>query len=348
MTPRRAPLASLLAGALALGLAAPPAASARILYQPSRPAEVDGDALAGPRGLNPDALVRGEDAAYQAYMRGKRAFEANDFDRALVDLTDALRLLPDEAPYARSRGSIAMWMIRCHGARYSLRGDLGELDREVVLLDAYTSRLDGIAAGAEDHQAKAALIEARRIEITRERERVSGEHGDVDTQIDRSVRGDYEGAVTTTWEPRVEDLAWYRRRDDPRPKGEQIDEIDPIKREAEGPGRRAGTGLIAGGAASLGVGLGALGVMAAGMARGSGAESFSEGQTPAERREQIGRGVSGNTMSIAGAAVGSAAVIAGAVLIGVGVKRRRAESRRLSISPAAGRHGGGVSMTVRF
>lgn len=359
MTRRRAPLVSFLAGAIALGLAAPPVAAARILWpsapkaavadDPTAAAPTTDDPLAGPTGLLPDALVRGEETAYQAYMRGKRAFEANDFDRALVDLADALRLLPDEAPYARSRGSIAMWMIRCHGARYALRGDLGELDREVVLLDAYAARLDSIAANAEDRDAKAALVEARRREIASERERVSGEHGDVDTQIDKSVRGEYEGTVASTWEPRVEDLAWYRRRDDPRPKGRQADDLEPDKREiGEAQGRRAGTGLIAAGAVVLGTGIGALAVMAAGMARASKAESFSDQQTPAERREQIGRGVSGNTMSVAGAVVGSVAVITGAVLVGVGVKKRRAESKRVSISPSASRRGGGVFVMVRF
>jgi hypothetical protein len=353
VTRNRVSASSPIVGLLVVGLAVP--THARAAGQPvatakaTVPEAAEGDPLAGPTGLDPHALVRGEDAAYQAYMRGKRAFEANDFDRALVDLGDALKLLPDEAPYARSRGSIAMWMIRCHGVRYLLRGDLAELDREVVLLDAYAARLDAIAANAEDRAAKAALVEARRVEIASERQRVSGEHGDVDTQIDRSLRGEYAGVVAATWVPRVEDLAWYRRRDDPRPKGKQADDLEPETRVDDDPrGRRPGTGLIASGAIVLGVGLGALTVMAVGMARAKQAETFEAEQTPNERRDQIGRGLSGNAMAAAGAAVGATAVVAGVVLVAVGAKRRRADAKRVSFTPTAGPRGGGASIKVRF
>lgn len=328
---------------------AQPGAVAEVAPMPPPDTAAPGDPLAGPTGLDPHALVRGEEAAYQAYMRGKRAFEANDFDRALVDFGDALRQLPDEAPYARSRGSVALWMVRCHGALYGLRGELTELDREVELLDAYATRLDAIAADTDDRAAKSALVDARREEIIKERARVSGEHGDVDTQLDRSVRGEYEGVVASTWAPRVEDLAWYRRRDDPRPRGAQVNEVDPqAKKTDEGPRRRKGTGLIAGGAVALGVGVGALAVMGAGMARASAAESFSPTQTPAARREQIGRGMAGNTMAIAGAVTGGVAVLAGAVLVGIGVRKRKADRPQVSIAPGGGRRGVSVSLSVRF
>jgi hypothetical protein len=307
------------------------------------------DPLRGPTGLDPDALVRGEEAAYAAYMRGKRAFEANDFDRALVDFGDALRLLPDAAPYARSHGSVAMWIVRCHGARYGLRGEAAELDRELEILAAYASRLDAIATDAEDRAAKAELVEARRAEIEGEQARISGEHGDVDTQLDRSVRGEYGGVVVSTWAPRIEDLAWYRRRDDPRPRGRQNDEVDPEAQPDAAPdGPRRGTGMIAAGAVALGVGAAALGVMAAGMARARAAESFPDVQTPAARRGQIERGTTGNAMAVAGAVTGGVAVLAGAVLVGLGVKRRRADAPRVAIVPAAGRRTGSVTLTVRF
>jgi hypothetical protein len=106
--------------------------------------------------------------------------------------------------------------------------------------------------------------------------------------------------------------------------------------------------MIAAGAVALGVGAAALGVMAAGMARARAAESFPDVQTPAARRGQIERGTTGNAMAVAGAVTGGVAVLAGAVLVGLGVKRRRADAPRVAIVPAAGRRTGSVTLTVRF
>jgi len=307
------------------------------------------DVLAGPTGLDPHALVKGEEAAYQAYMRGQRSFESNDFDKALVDFGDALRQLPDQKEYARSRGSVALWIARCHGQRYGLRGDAAELDLEVAVLDAYAQRIESIAAGADDLAAKQALVDQRKQEIDAEKQRISGQHGDVDTQIDKSVRGEYDGVVASTWAPRVEDLAWYRRRDDPRPRGSQSDDIEPEKKIVpEQVGPRKGTGMIAAGAVSLGVGVAALAVMGAGMARSSKAESFAMEQTPGERRDQIERGNVGNAMAVGGAVAGSVLVITGAVLVAIGAKKRKADPPRAEVSGAFGRRMAGISVRVRF
>lgn len=308
------------------------------------------DVLAGPRGLDPDRLVKGEEAAYQAYMRGKRAHEGADFDAALVAFGDALRLLPDERPYARSRGSLALWIAQCHAQIYGLRGDLEALAAERTVLEAYAARLGEIATDATDRSAKQALVDARMKEIDAERQRVSGEHGDADAQIDRSLRGDYEGVTASSWAPRVEDLAWYRRRDDPRARSRQADDVDPQPQVVvtDEPGRRKGTGLIAGGAVALGVGVAALAVMGAGMARARAAESFSPTQSPDDRRQQISQGLSGNAMAVSGAVAGAVFVVAGAVMVGIGAKRRRADVPSVAVSPSVSRRHAGISLQVRF
>ncbi len=307
-----------------------------------------GDPLAGPRGLDPDALVAGEDAAYRSFMRGKRSFEGNDFDAALLAFGDALRQLPDERPYAKSRGALALWSARCHGQLYGLRGDTTALDREVELLQSYAARLGDIARDATDRAAKQALVDTRLQQIADERARIAAEHGAVDEQIDRSLRGEYAGVDTKEWQPRVEDLAWVRRPDDPRPKGKQDHDDEDARRkqeeQAEARTRKPGTGLIAGGAVALGIGVAALAVMGAGMARAHAAEDFSPTQTPDDRRAQIGRGIAGNAMSITGAVAGGVLVVTGAVLVGLGVKKRR----NTSLAPTASRRGAGVSLTVRF
>jgi hypothetical protein len=307
------------------------------------------DVLAGPTGLDPHALVRGEDAAYQSYMRGQKAFEANDYDKALVELGDALRHLPDQKEYARSRGSIALWIAKCHGQLYGLRGDAAQLDLELAVLDAYAGRIETIAKDADDLAAKQALVDRRKQEIAAEKQRISGEHGDVDTQIDKSVKGEYAGFEASTWAPRVEDLAWYRRPDDPRPKGDQSDDIEPEKKVVpQQTGPRKGTGMIAGGAVALGIGVAALAVMGAGMARAKGAESFPIDQTPMQRRNQIENGNVGNAMAVGGAVAGAVLVITGAVLVAIGAKKRRADVPRAEVSGSFGRRMAGVSVRVRF
>jgi hypothetical protein len=337
--------------ALALGLAvAAPASAAEppAIAEPPVGAPAT-DPLAGPRGLDPDRLVAGEEAAYRSFMRGKQAFEANDYDTALVAFADALRQLPDERPYARSRGALALWSARCHGQLYGLRGETSSLDREQALLDGYLARVDAIAQDADDLAAKRALVDQRLQQIAEERTRIAGEHGAADEQIDRSLRGEYDGVDATAWQPGVEDLAWVRRRDDPRPRIEQDRDDEQARQQLHDAEpkrtRKPGTGMIAGGAVALGVGIAALAVMGAGMARAHGAESFPATQSPEQRREQIGRGLTGNAMAIAGAVTGGVALVAGAVLIGLGVKQRR---RATSLAPTASRRGAGLSLMVRF
>lgn len=306
------------------------------------------DPLAGPRGLDPDRLVAGEEAAYRAYMRGKKAFEANDYDGALVAFGDALRQLPDELPYAKSRGALALWSARCHGQLYGLRGDVAALDRETELLQAYLARIDAIARDADDETAKRALVDQRLQQIGAERARIASEQGNTDEQIDRSLRGEYEGVDATQWQPSVADLAWVPRPDDPRPKGKQDQDDEDARQKQlqqnDARKRKPGTGLIAGGAIALGIGVAALAVMGAGMARAHAAEDFSATQTPDERRAQIGRGLAGNDMAIAGAIAGGVGVITGAVLVGLGAKKRR----NATVTPTASRRGAGLSLSVRF
>ncbi|MBC8067221.1 MAG: hypothetical protein IAG13_02715 [Deltaproteobacteria bacterium] len=82
------------------------------------------------------------------------------------------------------------------------------------------------------------------------------------------------------------------------------------------------------------------------MARAHAAESFAADQGPQARRDQIARGIAGNAMSIAGAVTGGVAVVTGAVLLGLGVKKRR--NANAAVVPHASRRGGGLWLTVRF
>lgn len=132
-----------------------------------------------------------------------------------------------------------------------------------------------------------------------------------------------------------------------------------------------GTGMIAGGAVAAGLGLGGLGVLAAGAVIGKRADEDYDavivacqmGCTTEQREarddelaELEKRGRTGNALTITGAIVGPVLLITGGVLIGLGIKRRqeakaaREEQLRksLGVVPTAGRNFTGLVVTGRF
>lgn len=111
---------------------------------------------------------------------------------------------------------------------------------------------------------------------------------------------------------------------------------------------KPGTGLIAAGGALAGVGLGGVVVMSLGIVRGKDAQSEVEAIGPVMPgdpdyeafQDADQRGKSANTLAIAGAVVTGVGIIAGATLIGIGIKKRKAgkqeETAKIWISPTAG------------
>jgi hypothetical protein len=298
------------------------------------------DPLAGPRALDPEALVEGEAAAYRLYMEGKRRLEEGEPERAEQTFAEALRTLPDQAPYARSRGSLALWWVRCHVELYERSGELAVLDRETAILAAYVARLDAIAVSAEDRAHKQDLVQRRLDEIEGVRRLRAAAQEDLETQLDR----EHTGYQVSTWRPdTLQDLGWYPRRDDPRKRAVQATgDVGP------GPGRdvapepererRPGVGLVVAGALSMAAGAAGLGVMGVGMARGSKANDFDPTQSPMARREQIVAGVDANTMSASGAIAGGVVLATGIVLTVLGAKRMKQRpfttgSTRVALGP---------------
>ncbi len=291
------------------------------------------DPLAGPRGLDPDALVQGENDAYRLYMEGKRRLDAGELEAAEHAFADALRVLPDERPYARSRGSLALWWVRAHVALFESTGDLALLEREEAILAAYVERLDGIATSPDDRAHKQELVQQRRDEIEAARRLRAAADDDVETQL----RSEHAGYQASTWHPdTLQDLGWYPRRDDPRKRSKQAtDDVGPEPERddelAQGRSRRPGVGMVVGGALSLAAGVAGLSVMGVGIARGSRANDFDPGQSPMERRAQIVAGIDANTMSMTSAIAGGVVLAAGVVLTSVGIVRMRKHS-----APAGG------------
>lgn len=317
---------------------------------PPAPAE-SADPLAGAEGLDPQGMVDAEKAAYAAYMKGIKLYEEGRFEDAAAVFDEALRTLPDLPPYGRSRGALGLWRARCLGQMYALTGDTALLDQEEGVLRAYAGRLREAATDDVDRDRKLALVNDRLQEIATERERQSSDHGDVDTQLERSLEGGYQGTEASDWAPRTDDLAWQFRPDDPRPRSRQEDDGEKapeklVMETDDGAQRKPGTGFIVGGAVAMAAGLGGLGVMGAGMAQAAPANDFDPLDDPMTRREQIARGERGNVMSVVGLSVGGALLITGIALVAVGVKRRRAGNTALSWGVGPG--GGHIGLEAAF
>jgi hypothetical protein len=103
----------------------------------------------------------------------------------------------------------------------------------------------------------------------------------------------------------------------------------------------AGIGLAAG--SLIGGGLAIAGAIRANAAE----EEFQDGPTRDDRLAARQKGESSNTMVIAGAAIGGALLVTGAVLIGVGAAKKKKQSSA-SIYPILGPQNAGLGLSARF
>jgi hypothetical protein len=127
---------------------------------------------------------------------------------------------------------------------------------------------------------------------------------------------------------------------------------DPKRRRGE---RRPGTGLIAGGAAALTLGVGGLGMVGAGVAMGQARQREADDLAPGEfdRLTELDRqGAQANTIAYAGIGVAAVGIAVGAALIVVGVKKRKAaggtNESALRVGGWVDRETGGVVVGGRF
>ena len=86
--------------------------------------------------------------------------------------------------------------------------------------------------------------------------------------------------------------------------------------------------------------------MAGGLAMGSSANDVDPDQSIDDRRSQFDRGRTGNTLAYVGGAVGGALLVTGAVLLGIGLKKR--STGTMAVAPWGGRRSAGVSLGGRF
>ncbi len=110
--------------------------------------------------------------------------------------------------------------------------------------------------------------------------------------------------------------------------------------------------MVIAGSVLVGVGALGLGLMSGGLVLGTGANDLSEldPNDIAGRRDQFARGQLGNTLAIAGGVVGAASLLAGVVVLGLGIKRQRSASAPVttSLAPLLGPDLAGFRIGGRF
>ena len=325
---------------------------------PAPASTIEAAPLDGATRLDADGLFESEQRAYALYMEGVHAFEDDaDYDAAIDKWTEAVATLPDERPYARSRGALALRLVTAHEKRFYRDGDLDDLRRQSALLLGYQQRLpemfpDDSAARSQRHDHAQLRID----EIAAELERIEGEHGTVEEQLDRSLRGEYEARGDDNWRPDPTDAGWHARPDDPRKASQQAtdrelapEHLEPQQDEEEPePPRKEGTGLLVSGAVLGAVGLGGIGVGVAGMVSAARANTFDPAQTPMQRRAQIVQGERGNVQALVGLAGGGALTVVGIVLVATGAAKRKRSASNVALSPMRTAGGWGATISGRF
>lgn len=321
------------------------------------------DPLTGTLGLDEDGLVDSEQRAYQLYIAGIRAFESADglenddeLEVAIAKWQEALRVLPDEGPYARSRGALAIRLVMAHDLRFRRHGRLDDLRRQSSLLRGYQRRLPEMFP--DDREARARWsnhAQARIDQIDAELRRIDGDHGTVEEQLNKSLRGEYAALTHESWRPEPDEVAWHSRPDDPRRDVEQEShwEVAPEK-QAVSPGvdepRKEGAGVLATGVLLGVAGLTGFGVGIEAMVTAGAANDFDEGQTPSERRAQIVTGTQANVRAVVGLVTGGVLTASGVIVLAVGIHRRQSSSRATAVAllPPVGTSGWGLGASGRF
>ncbi len=307
--------------------------------------------LTGAMRLDAQGLFRGEATAYAGFMAGQRALEQGDIEEARRLWVDAIATLPDERPYAGSRGALAMWLALAAQADYARNGSMDALRTEVSLLQGWQARLPEFDPDDAGRRASlGTLVQARIDAVLAQIDWELAEHGDADTQLAKSLEGGYEVRAFEAWRPPTQLLAWKPRPDDPRAGVSQASESEEAPEKVspevtDEPDRPRGTGLLVGGSILVATGLAGGIVGALGMRSAAAANTFDPTQTPAQRREQMADGERGNQTAVVGLSAGGALLVAGVTMLAIGSQRRK---RSMRVQPETSAHHIGLSLQGRF
>lgn len=269
------------------GFAPTVATAVAIALATTADATAAGRAHLEPASANPEEAAP-QDAAVQSakakYNEGRAKFETADYSGAIELWTQAYSSVPDNQSAARIKALLIFNIATAHERVYDVTKDLSQLRRARILLVNFAPSLPQLYAD-----------ELLQTETARVNERIA----DIDAQINAA-----------------EDLARPPTDSDPQPAPANPSQDEPSA---------AGRGLVIGGAVALALGAAGLGIMGAGLAIGSGANDLTDlAEDDIDGRgDQFDRGRTGNSLAVAGAVVGGVGVLTGAVLVGIGLTRKR-------------------------
>jgi hypothetical protein len=305
------PTAALLVTALAGG----PAGGIAALAAPTATAEAAEPAPAEPL----------EDAQ-QLYDRGRAKFETADYAAAIELWTEAYATVPETAEGNQIKVILIYNLATAREKQFDVSRDPAELRQAAILLRNFEQSIpalygDGQEADAErvKVQDKLAALDQRLAEHEAARS-----DGEADGEADGGADGEAEPV-----EPEPTTLPDTTPDDGPQP------------------GAR---GLVIGGAVAAGLGVGGLGLMAAGLAIGARANDISglADDDVDGRRAQFDRGRTGNTLGLVGGVAGGVLLVTGAVLLGLGLRRSRGGNVALVPGVAPMRGGTALVLQGRF
>lgn len=278
---------------------------------------VVGLALPHPALAQPAAGQPEEDPAESAslaeakalYQRGRTNFETANYPEAIELWTQAYGLVDDSPQNATIKAALIYNIATAQEKAYDIDTDLAHLRQAEVLLQTYANSVPALYGEGPESDA--------------ELEKVQGRIAQLRSRIEEA-----EAALPAPDEPVEPD-----------------ETENPPPPEAPQPDPKAKPLIIAG-AVTAGLGVAGLGLMAGGLAMGSAANDVPEDQALEDRRSQFDRGRTGNTLAYVGGIAGGVLLVSGAVLLGIGLKKRN--TGKLSAAPWGGRGTAGLSLAGRF
>jgi hypothetical protein len=254
--------------------------------------------------------------AQQLYERGRVKFETADYAAAILLWTEAYASLPETAESSQIKALLIYNIATAREKQYDVSRDPTELRQAAILLQSFERSIPALYGEGAEAEAEHAKVKAR---------------------------------LDTVQQRLAEHEAAQAQGRDPADEGEPVEPQPSLgATTTDEPQPSGGRGLVIGGAVAASLGVGGLGLMAAGLGMGARANDLS-GLAPDDidgRRAQFDRGRTGNALAIAGGVAGGALLVTGAVLLGLGLTRRRAGT--VALAPAPTRGGTALVLQGRF
>ncbi len=257
--------------------------------------------------------------AESLYNRGRASFETADYFKAIELWTEAYGLVSDAPENAAIKAALIYNIASAQEKAYDIDTDPAHLRQAAVLMERYAGSVPALYGQGAEAETEAARVAARLAQLRARIEEAEAQPPPPDPGPAPPPEPLDPGSSPVT---------------DPGPPDPGQ---DPLARP-----------LIISGAVALGLGVAGLGTMAAGLAMGDGANDISdlEPDDTDQRRDRFDRGRTGNTVALVGGIVGGVLLTSGAVLLGLGLKKRSA--RRVAITPVGGPRSAGLRVRTRF